>query len=174
MKKLRSSSSHPEGGQGEEWDLSGSKGKSLHQASPPLGGSMSSFSPSFIPCPCNPQMLCIWNFFLGFGSWVSTPQCLQECTHGLPGRFFPQKVQTLQWYSWWMGSQNLRVQCFPWVNSRVTGSGQSTPICIIIINYSLYFLSSYKLPGIVVGFPGGSVVKNLLPMQEMQVWAWGQ
>lgn len=75
---------------------------SLHQASPPLGGSMSSFrsmssfSPSFIPCSCNPQMLCIWNFFLGFRSWVSTPQCLQECTHGLPGRFFPQKVQTLQ------------------------------------------------------------------------------
>ena len=82
---------------------------------------------SLISCPCNPQMLCIWNFFLGFRSWVSTPQCLQECTHGLPGRFFPQKVQTLQWYSWWMGSQNLRVQCFPWVNSRVTGSGQSTP-----------------------------------------------
>ena len=31
----------------------------------------------------------------------------------------------------------------------------------IIINSGLYVLSTYKLPGIVVGFPGGSVVKSL-------------
>ena len=82
---------------------------SLHQASPPLVGSMSSFSPSFIPCPCNPQMLCIGISFLALGLRSQLHSACRNIHMAFQGDLFPQKVQTLQRYSWWMRSQNLRV-----------------------------------------------------------------
>ena len=78
------------------------------------------------------------------------------------GDLFPQKVQTLQRYSWWMRSQNLSLM-FPLgeLQSNRIGAEHSLSAYFIIINSNLYFLSTYTLPGIAVGFPGGSVVKNL-------------
>ena len=136
---------------------------SLHQASPPLVGSMSSFSPSFIPCPCNPQMLCIGNFFLGFRSQVSTPQCLQEYTHGFPGRSFSSKSpdsSAIQLVDEESEPQSLMFPLGELQSNRI-GAEHSLSAYFIIINSNLYFLSTYTLPGIAVGFPGGSVVKNL-------------
>ena len=47
------------------------------------------------------------------------------------------------------------------LQSNRIGAEHSLSAYFIIINSNLYFLSTYTLPGIAVGFPGGSVVKNL-------------
>ena len=47
------------------------------------------------------------------------------------------------------------------LQSNRIGAEHSQSAYFIIINSGLYVLSTYKLPGIVVGFPGGSVVKSL-------------